>query len=152
MTKKIAIIDYELGNLLSIRQAFEHCGAEVIITDSPDAIRNAIGLVLPGVGAFEDGMMGLRSKGLIEPIKSFVATQRPFLGICLGMQMLFDYSEEFGTHEGLKLIPGRVIAIPPTKADGTPHKVPHIGWNALVPPSGSTERWRGTIHDAGRGG
>lgn len=144
MKKKITVIDYELGNLLSIRQAFEYCEAEVIITDSINMIQNASSLVLPGVGAFEDGMNGLRKKNLIEPLKSYVATGKPLLGICLGMQMLFDSSEEFGLHQGLGFIPGKVIAIPKTTSDGNPHKVPHIGWNQLHPVS---TNWQKTILD-----
>jgi glutamine amidotransferase len=144
MKNHITVIDYGLGNLLSIQQAFEHWGAAVTITDSPELVQNAERLVLPGVGAFEDGMLGLRDRKLIEPIKNYASTQRPLLGICLGMQMLLDRSEEFGVHEGLKLIPGTVTAIPSTRADGVPHKVPHIGWNELTS-SASKGNWTGTI-------
>ena len=146
MSKQVTVVDYELGNLLSIRQAFEYCGADVVITDLPEIIINAKRLVLPGVGAFEDGMSGLRKKNLLEPIRRYVDMRKPLLGICLGMQMLLDSSDEFGFHEGLKLIPGTVTAIPATKVDGMPHKVPHIGWNELVP-AGAKENWEGTILD-----
>lgn len=146
MKTKITVIDYGIGNLLSVRQAFEYCGAEVILTDSPELIRNAAGLILPGVGAFENGMDGLRKRQLIQPIRDLVAKGRPLLGICLGMQMLLDTSEEFGDHAGLGLIHGKVVAIPTTKANGSPHKVPHIGWNALLGADPSLA-WKGTILD-----
>lgn len=142
----VTIIDYGIGNLLSVRQAFEYCGADVVTTDSADVIRKAQGLILPGVGAFENGMNGLRERQLIQPIRDFVSTGRALLGICLGMQMLLDSSEEFGDHAGLGFIPGKVTAIPKTKINGEPHKVPHIGWNALLP----TEKggaWDGTLLD-----
>src|SRR5690606_2021872 len=90
-------------------------------------------LILPGVGAFRDGIGGLISRGLEDAVLAFAATGRPLLGICLGMQMLATESLEFGTHRGLGLIPGRVAPIPPIAADGTPHKIPFIGWAALRP-------------------
>ncbi len=101
MTSTVTIIDYGIGNLRSVCQAFEHLGSEVLQTDSPQAIEESERLVLPGVGAFADGMEGLRSAGLIEPILRYVATGRPFLGICLGMQMMMEVGEEFGEHKGL---------------------------------------------------
>lgn len=129
----VTIIDYGIGNLLSVRRAFEHCGAEVILTDLPALIENAEHLVLPGVGAFADGMAGLRERGLIEPIRKYAKENRPFMGICLGMQMMLEIGEEFGTHEGLGLIRGKVSKIPETGVDGKMHKIPHIGWNSLTP-------------------
>ena len=144
MKPQVTIIDYGMGNLLSVVRAFEHCGADVRIADTPDGIRQADYLVLPGVGAFADGMKGLHEQGLIEPIKSFARMGGPFLGICLGMQMMLDISEEFGRHEGLGLIPGKVTAIPPVGADGSPHRIPHIGWNNIVPANGITG-WRDSI-------
>lgn len=141
---KVTVIDYGIGNLLSVCRAFEYCGADVLITDSPEMIRQADYLVLPGVGAFADGMEGLRQRRLVEPIQSFALSGRPFLGICLGMQLMMENSEEFGFHEGLALIRGQVVAIPDTCADGTPHKIPHIGWNGLRKPFPAKE-WRGTI-------
>ncbi len=86
---------------------------------------------MPGVGAFADGMAGLRERGFIEPIKEYAKKNRPFLGICLGMQMMLEIGEEFGTHEGLGLIPGKVVRISDTGTDNQLHKIPHIGWNAL---------------------
>jgi glutamine amidotransferase len=139
----ISIIDYGSGNVHSVRRAFEHCGAEPVLTADPEAIANADRLVLPGVGAFADGMRALRARGLIEPIRRFVDSGRPFLGICLGMQMLATSSEEFGTHKGLNLMPGRVVPIPPRDTGGAPHKIPHIGWAELA---GSAD-WAGSIFE-----
>lgn len=139
----IAIIDYGSGNVHSVRRAFEHCGAELALTADPAAIERADRLVLPGVGAFADGMRSLSERGLIDPIHRFVASGRPFLGICLGMQMLATTSEEFGMHEGLNLVPGRVIPVPARDVDGVAHKIPHIGWAELVPAA----TWQGSIFD-----
>lgn len=140
---KVTVVDYGIGNLLSVKRALEYCGAEVELTDSPRLIENAERLVLPGVGAFADGMSGLRERRLISAIKKYARADRPFLGICLGMQMMLEVSEEFGSHEGLGLIPGRVVKISDTGIDGTPHKIPHIGWNQLALASGAD--WRETI-------
>ena len=101
-------------------------------------------LVLPGVGAFGDAMEALGRRGLIEPVQEYAKSGRPFLGICIGMQLMFDGGEEFGDHEGLGLIPGRVVAIPDTDAHGQPHKVPHIGWTRLDAPD-TTPSWDDTI-------
>ena len=141
---KVTIIDYGIGNILSVKRAFEHCGAEVIITDSPQMIENAERLVLPGVGAFADGMAGLRERGLIKIIQEFAKKGRPFLGICLGMQMMLEFGEEFGRHQGLGLIPGIVAKISETGVDGTTHKIPYIGWNTLSLPNVNTD-WNHTI-------
>ncbi len=143
MTKSVTIIDYGVGNLLSVSRAFEHCGAVVKLAHDAAEIEQAERLVLPGVGAFADGMQGLRERGLIEPIRRYAASGRPLMGICLGMQMLATASEEFGEHEGLNLIPGRVRAIPRVAVDGSPLKTPHIGWSALLKPSNAN--WTGTI-------
>jgi glutamine amidotransferase len=139
----VTIIDYGIGNLLSVARAFEQCSANVLITDDAIKISSADFLVLPGVGAFADGMSGLKERGLIDPIKEFVAKERPFLGICLGMQLMLDESEEFGSNEGLGLIPGKVVAIPKSGLDGTPHKIPHIGWNEIYAPE--SINWEETI-------
>ena len=142
---KVTVIDYGLSNLLSVRHAFAHFGAETLLTSDPADVLAAEKLVLPGVGAFKDGMDGLARLGLIEPIRQKAAAGTPLLGICLGMQMLFDESEEFGLHKGLGLIPGRVVKIPDTDADGHPQKVPHISWDPLYPGGGRTDfparRW-----------
>lgn len=132
MTKKVTIIDYGLGNLFSVSKAFEHIGAQVEITAEPEKIFNADYLVLPGVGAFNKGMQELASRNLIEPIKKYAASGKPLMGICLGMQMLFETGEENGVHQGLGLIKGRVVQIP---AD----KIPHIGWGAVS----AKQNWQG---------
>ena len=128
---KVTIVDYGLSNLLSVQHAFARFGAETLLTSDPAEVLRADALVLPGVGAFRDGMAGLEKLGLIEPIRQKAAAGTPLLGICLGMQMLFDESEEFGLHKGLGLIPGRVVKIPSTDADGSPQRVPHISWEPL---------------------
>jgi glutamine amidotransferase len=144
MRPKVTIVNYGLGNLFSIANALEHCGGDVRVTDNPREVTRADRIVLPGVGAFSDGMDGLRKRSLVDPIKEFVLSGRPLLGICLGMQIMFDVSEEFGEHKGLGFISGRVVLIPDASIDGTPHKIPHIGWNGIEPSSGS-DRWGGTI-------
>lgn len=131
--KKVTLIDYGIGNLLSVANAFRHFDAEVELVSEASKIENAELLVLPGVGAFRDGMKGLQERGLVEPIREFCNKQKPFLGICLGMQMMLDESEEFGSHQGLGIIPGKVRAIPNTDVNGDVHKIPHIGWNELLP-------------------
>jgi glutamine amidotransferase len=143
-TPKVAVIDYGLGNLLSVRRGLEHCGATVTVTADPGAILSATKVILPGVGAFADGMAALRRQGLDAVVREVAARGIPLLGICLGMQMLLDESDEFGTTAGLGLIPGRVIPVPSTTADGRSLKIPHIGWDALVLPQGR-EDWEGTV-------
>ena len=143
MTGTVTVVDYGVGNLLSVTRALELFGAEVKVTDRPIEVAEAERLVLPGVGAFSDGMTGLAKRKLIEPIKEFSNNGRPFLGICLGMQMMLDSSEEFGEHEGLGLIHGRVRAIPNTALNGESHKIPHIGWNQLT--ATGDDVWEGSI-------
>jgi glutamine amidotransferase len=139
----VVVIDYGMGNLLSVRRGFEHCGAIVTVTDDPDAILSASRVVLPGVGAFGDGMAELRRRGLDGVLRDVAARGKPLLGICLGMQMLLDESDEFGKTAGLGLIPGRVIPIPATTVEGSLHKIPHIGWNELVLSPGQSD-WKNT--------
>jgi glutamine amidotransferase len=140
---EITVIDYGIGNLFSVQGALEHCGANVRMSSSAADIVDAERLLLPGVGAFADGMQGLRDRGLIEPLLRFAATGRPLLGICLGMQMLATASEEFGEHEGLGLIPGRVKQVPARTVTGESHKIPHIGWSEISPAPGAD--WSGTM-------
>lgn len=132
---EVTVIDYGVGNLLSVSRALEYCGARVTITSDAAAILTSTKVVLPGVGAFADGMVALRAQGLDAVVRQVAATGTPLLGICLGMQMLFDESEEFGATAGLGLIPGRVVRIPATTTTGESHKIPHIGWNELVLPA-----------------
>lgn len=125
----IAIIDYGVGNLFSLKSSFAAVGAEVTVTADEAVIRAAERIILPGVGAFEDAAKKLRATGLVDVIKDEVSKGKPLMGICLGMQLLFDKSYEYGEHEGLGLIKGNVRPI----ADVIPenYKVPQIGWNAL---------------------
>lgn len=141
---EITVIDYGLGNLFSVRRGLEHCGANVTITADPETILAAPRVVLPGVGAFGNAMDELRRLDLVDVVRAVASSGRPLLGICLGMQLLLDESEEFGIHEGLGIIPGRVVPVPSTTITGEPQKIPHIGWNALYPADGGTP-WQGTI-------
>ncbi len=132
----IAIVDYDMGNLKSVQKAFEAVGHRAAVTRDPKAIADASHVVLPGVGAFGDCMGNLERYGLIEPVTRAIATGKPFLGICLGFQLLFTESEEFGAHRGLGVIPGKVVRFP---SNGAPArlKVPHMGWNAITIGAGS---------------
>lgn len=143
--KKVVIVDYGAGNVGSVLRAFQHCGADPILTSAPQAIQDADRLVLPGVGAFSAAMERLRTRHLIEPILEFAGRGRPLFGICLGMQMLADESEEFGLHGGLGLIAGRVISIPRQTEDGRRIKVPNVGWATIRPPQQLPQRWGGTV-------
>jgi len=134
---RVTVVDYGIGNLYSVCRALERCGGEVTLSGDASQIEAAPHLVLPGVGAFSDGMRGLQERGLIDPVQRYATSGRPLLGICLGMQMLASVSEEFGCHEGLGLIPGQVVAVPNKTTDGQAQKIPHIGWNGLVPAAGA---------------
>jgi glutamine amidotransferase len=140
---EVAVIDYGVGNLLSVRRALEHCGASVTVTSEHEAILRASRVVLPGVGAFGNAMGELQQRGLDQVAREVAARGVPLLGICLGMQMLLEASEEFGITRGLDLIPGRVVALSTSSADGAPLRIPHVGWNALWPARGR-ESWDGT--------
>ncbi len=136
----IAVIDYHMGNLRSVEKAFESIGVEATVTRDPGVIRDASHIVLPGVGAFKDCMDNLQEYGLVEPIIRSIDAGKPFLGICLGLQLLFDDSSEFGSHKGLGLIKGKVLRFPahmhvesatePAAVKGE-LKVPHMGWNEI---------------------
>jgi glutamine amidotransferase len=130
--KSATIVDYGVGNILSVRRALEHCGGDVVLANKPSEVLDADYLVLPGVGAFRDGMAGLRKNGLDEAVLRYAESGRPMLGICLGMQMLASRSFEFGTHKGLDVIPGEVVAIPKLTATGQLHKIPYIGWAPIT--------------------
>ena len=130
----IAIIDYGVGNLFSLDASFRSLGAETVVTGDAEVIRSAERIVLPGVGAFADAAAKLRATGLDAVVCAEAAAGKPLLGICLGMQMLFERSHEYGTHKGLGLIKGEVCPIAPVIGAGL--KVPHIGWNSLDFPAG----------------
>ena len=124
----IAIVDYQMGNLRSVQKAFERVGHAAAITADPKVLEQADHVVLPGVGAFADAIAEIRRRELIEPIRAAIGSNKPFLGICLGLQMLFDVSYEDGEHEGLGVIPGEVrrFDVP------AEYKVPHMGWNHVA--------------------
>lgn len=123
----IVIVDYGMGNLRSVQKGFEKIGANAVISRDISVIKDAHKLVLPGVGAFPECMKNLDLFGLVDPIRDFINSDRPFLGICLGLQLLFDESEEFGLTEGLKVIPGKVKAFERNMG----LKIPHMGWNQV---------------------
>lgn len=136
MSKKIVIIDYQLGNLFSVNQALKKVGLKTLVSSDPNDINNADALVLPGVGAFSDAMDNLKNLELIDLIKHSIGQGKPFLGICLGLQLLFDKSEEFGECEGLGIISGRVKKFKKEDYANKRIKVPQIGWNSIYPLDG----------------
>jgi glutamine amidotransferase len=140
----VTVIDYGIGNLLNVVRALQHCGATVtVVEQATDVSTLPSRLVLPGVGAFTGGMAEMRQRGFDDLVRRFAGTGRPFMGICVGAQMLFDVGEEFGEHPGLGLIPGRVQPVPAQTSAGLPHRIPHIGWSALVQPE-ARSGWAGT--------
>lgn len=147
---EVTVIDYGIGNLFSVQRSLEHCGATVTVSADPATILASSRLVLPGVGAFGNAMAALAERNLVEPIREVAASGKPLMGICLGMQLLLSESEEFGRTEGLNLIPGRVVAVPDHDIDGQPLKIPHIGWNALVPCT--SEGWQHPLLKDNRAG
>jgi glutamine amidotransferase len=140
--KKILIIDYKLSNLFSVNQALTNIGLNVSITSNADDIESADAIVLPGVGAFSDAMSNLNGLNLINPIIRSVDSGKPFLGICLGLQLLFSESEEFGISKGLGLVKGRVKRFHNTNIDGDIRKVPQIAWNQIYKINGNS--WKNT--------
>jgi len=139
------VVDYGIGNTFSVTRALQACGVEAVLTGDHDAIRAADRLILPGVGAFGRAADRLRSLGLDEEILRFVESGRPFLGICVGMQLLMDEGTEFGRHRGLGLFRGSVDKVDILDADGRPARVPLIGWYGLSTPSDNSTRWDGTV-------
>jgi len=128
----IAIIDYGMGNLRSVQKGFEKIGAEAVVTADPQVVLQADRVVLPGVGAFRDCMRNLEQAGFVEPILRVIGEGRPFLGICVGMQLLFTDSVEFGLYQGLNVIPGHVLRFPDNMRVADENlKVPQMGWNQL---------------------
>ncbi|RLA79063.1 MAG: imidazole glycerol phosphate synthase subunit HisH, partial [Epsilonproteobacteria bacterium] len=123
----VAIVDYNIGNLASVYNACKLIDTKAVIVSNPDDLEKYDRVILPGVGAFGDAMEHLKSTGMYNAVKEFAKSGKPIIGICLGMQLLFDSSDEFGNHEGLGLIPGKVVAFDKTKMDMDDHKVPHVG-------------------------
>ncbi len=130
----IAIVDYGMGNLRSVHKALEQVGLEAQVTSDPREVVNASQVVLPGVGAFKDCMRNLEEFRLLEPVIMSIEAGKPFLGICLGLQLLFEESDEFGLHRGMGVLPGRVTRFPAGIHDletGQPYPIPHMGWNTV---------------------
>lgn len=126
----IGIVDYRMGNLASVMNALEQAGEKAVVESDPDKLHSYDKIILPGVGAFADAMEHLQERGMDQAVKAYAKSGKHLLGICLGMQLLFDSSEEFGPTQGLGLISGNVVAFDPTKFS-TPLKVPHMGWNRM---------------------
>lgn len=139
----VAIIDYGLGNLASVAQAVAAVGGHPEIIDSPDRMERADRIILPGVGSFANGMDGLAQRGFVGPLRDWAGRDRPLLGICLGMQLLFDAGDEGTPQSGLGMVKGRVVRFPHSDADGGKLTVPHIGWARLS----QRMQWRGSILD-----
>ena len=130
----IAIIDYGMGNLRSVEKAFEKVGFKSAVTDKPETIEKADKIVLPGVGAFKDAKEGLQERNLAEPIINHIKKGKLFLGICLGLHLLFTRSSEYGGHEGLNIVSGEVVRFKPDRLSGGDNqklKIPHMGWNRI---------------------
>jgi glutamine amidotransferase len=142
MNKKIVIIDYELGNLFSVNQVLANIGLDVTISSKPGVIAEADAIVLPGVGAFKDAMENLNRLDLISPINDVVSQGKPLFGICLGLQLLFGESEEFGSTKGLGLISGSVKKFKSSNEPGSKIRVPQIAWNTINRPEGKS--WANT--------
>ena len=138
---QIAIVDYGMGNLFSVRRACEFVGLDSKITTDKSIIMDADGLILPGVGAFGDAMDNLRRLDLIDPIKDYIRSEKQFMGICLGMQLLFSKSEEFGNFKGLDIINGSVVRFPIINSNNEKIKVPQVGWNQIYKPSAKKKHW-----------
>lgn len=137
---KVGLLHYGSGNLFSVTRALEECGAEVVPVETAEQVAASERLVIPGVGAFGDCMAKMADRGLAGPVCAYAASGRPMLGICVGMQVLFEWGEEFGLHQGLGLLGGRVVAIRGIIPDSG-IKVPNIGWHPLLPAAD----WRGSI-------
>ena len=130
MEKQVGIVDYQMGNLRSVQKAIERIGFNAIISSIPDELSQVTHLILPGVGAFGDAMAELRRRQLVEFLCGWSESNRPFLGICLGMQLLFETSDEGGLHNGLGILPGKVVRFE-SKAQEPSFKIPHMGWNQV---------------------
>lgn len=150
MSSGIVVVDYGIGNVFSVCNALRQIGAEPELTGDLSAIRSADRVILPGVGAFAHAMDALNSRGISDALRDFVARGRPFLGICIGMQVLMERSTEFGLTDGLGFFEGTVDRIDAVGTDGSVLRVPHIGWGEVVPPAGVTaESWNDSVVGGG---
>ncbi|MDZ4726927.1 MAG: imidazole glycerol phosphate synthase subunit HisH [Leptospira sp.] len=140
-TSNVVIVDYDMGNLFSVQHACKKVGLEHTVSSDPEKISNAEAIILPGVGAFGDAMVHLKKLDLISPILDFVATGRPLMGICLGMQLLFSESEEFGSTKGLDIISGNVLKFPKISPTGKTLAIPQINWNSIQKPKSRKDSW-----------
>ncbi len=141
----VTIVDYGMGNLFSVERAVSRAGGTAVRAVEPQQVLSAERLILPGVGAFGDGMASLTASGLADAVREAVAEGAPLLGICLGMQLLLSESEEYGVHRGLDLIPGRVVRFPEPTSGGVFYKIPHVGWAGIELSGGQPEEWAGTV-------
>ena len=156
MSLYAAIVDYGLGNLYSVKQACNRVGLDSVISSDRHLIENASAVILPGVGAFGDAMENLKRFDLVGVLKDYAFSGRPMMGICLGLQLLMEESEEFGVHRGLAIIKGNVVKIKGARANGRMLKVPQVGWNAINAPAGvagsNSCLWEGSPLDGVTGG
>jgi glutamine amidotransferase len=129
---RIAVVDFGAGNLRSVAKALERSGVNPDVTADPAVVRRADGVVLPGVGAFADAVASLAKTGLDDAVRDRLAARRPYLGLCLGLQVLFDEGDEHGVTPGLGILPGRIERFPDRMPDGEQLRVPHIGWNSVT--------------------
>ena len=130
--KRVIVLDYGAGNLRSVARAVEHAGFVADVATDPRALDDADAVVMPGVGAAADTMRHLQAGGFVEPLREYIAADRPFLGVCMGMQALLEVSEEGGEHQCLGVVPGRVRKLPSADGGGTALKIPHMGWNQVA--------------------
>ncbi len=129
---KLVVVDYESGNLRSVSRALESCGVSPLVSGDPGELDDADAVVLPGVGSGPAAMSALRQRGLVEPLREFADSSRPFLGICLGLQLLLDWTDEEGGAPCLGIVPGRVKRLPESDGSGPALKIPHMGWNSVA--------------------
>lgn len=151
MKPNVVIIDYGVGNLLSVKRAVEYLGSSATVTSDPEIILSASHVILPGVGAFPAGMKKLKLAGLDSVVKEVTSKGSELLAICLGMQLIMQESDEYGKTKGLGLLDGRVVEIPNISTDGEELKVPHIGWNSLQPTTNNS-RWERSLLSESRVG
>lgn len=147
-SRYVAIVDYGLGNLFSVKQACRNAGVDSVVTSIPDEILNSSAVILTGVGAFKNAMKRLTDNHIADTLRNYVLTGRPVVGICLGMQLLMTESYEFGRHTGLNIIKGKVIKLKTAVTSSGTLKVPHIGWSRINLSSG----WKGTLLEGIPGG
>jgi len=143
---RVAIVDFGMGNLFSVKQACERAGLAVSVTRSPAEVVEADATILPGVGAFANAMANLHDLGMVGALRQVAASSKPLVGVCLGMQLLMTESAEFGHHKGLNIIPGTATRLDPRGEDGRAQKVPHVGWNRLFRNrAGGRDAWDHTL-------